>query len=128
MAATPTPAFLSASASSNRPTTAPTAATTAAQAPAFNSALAAAIAAKKSKPPPPAPKAKPKPLSIAAKPNAEMVTALYDYSAQAEGDLTFKAGDAIEIITRSQNPNEWWTGRVGGREGQFPGNYVQLAQ
>jgi amphiphysin len=51
----------------------------------------------------------------------ETVTALYDYAAQAEGDLSFRAGDVIEVVSRTQNGNEWWTGRVEGREGQFPG-------
>jgi len=55
-----------------------------------------------------------------------MVTALYDFDAQAEGDLSFRTGDVIEIISRTQNDNEWWTGKIDGRSGQFPGNYVQL--
>jgi amphiphysin len=81
------------------------------------SALAAAAAAK-SKPPPP----KPKPKKLAANPTAaEMVTALYDYAAQAEGDLSFRAGDVIEIVTRTQNENEWWIGMLHGKQGQFPG-------
>ncbi|KAH6665910.1 BAR domain-containing protein [Plectosphaerella plurivora] len=80
------------------------------------------IAAAKGKPPPP----KPKPSRLSAVPIAENVTALYDYDAQAEGDLSFKTGDVIEIISRTQNENEWWTGRVNGKQGQFPGNYVQL--
>ncbi|KAH6844981.1 BAR domain-containing protein [Chaetomium sp. MPI-CAGE-AT-0009] len=87
-------------------------------------ALAAAAAAK-SKPPPP----KPKPSRLSATPAApkvETVTALYDYAAQAEGDLSFRAGDVIEVVVRTQNGNEWWTGRIEGRQGQFPGNYVQL--
>lgn len=73
--------------------------------------------AAKSKPAPPPPKAKRAHLSKAA----ETVTALYDYEAQAHGDLGFSAGDVIEIINRTDNQNEWWTGRVDGREGQFPG-------
>ena len=68
--------------------------------------------------PPPAPK--PKPVRLSA-PVMETVTALYDYGAQAEGDLSFNAGDVIEIIQRTGNENEWWMGRVHGREGQFPG-------
>ncbi|KKA29245.1 hypothetical protein TD95_002053 [Thielaviopsis punctulata] len=84
----------------------------------------AMAAAAKSKPPPP----KPKPSrfsAAAAAPAVETVTALYDYAAQAEGDLSFSMGDVIEIVTRTNNTNEWWTGRLNGREGQFPGNYVQ---
>lgn len=79
----------------------------------------AAAAAAKSKPPPP----KPKPSRLSGLPAAETVTALYDYSAQAEGDLSFRAGDVIEIITRTANDNEWWTGKLQGRQGQFPGKF-----
>ncbi|KAI0024176.1 BAR domain-containing protein [Xylariomycetidae sp. FL0641] len=82
----------------------------------------AALAAGKPKPPPP----KPKPSRFSATPNVETVTALYDYSAQAEGDLSFRAGEVIEIVSRTQNENEWWTGKIHGRTGQFPGNYVKL--
>lgn len=79
-------------------------------------AMTAAIAAK-GKPPPP----KPKPSRLSGIPNAETVTALYDYEAQAEGDLSFSAGESIEIVTRTANENEWWIGKINGRQGQFPG-------
>jgi amphiphysin len=84
--------------------------------------LAAAIAAKSKPKPPPPPK--PKPSRLSATPKVETVTALYDYSAQAEGDLSFRAGDTIEIVTRTANDNEWWTGKVGGKQGQFPGGFL----
>jgi amphiphysin len=74
-------------------------------------------AAAKSKPAPPPPRAKPAHLS---KP-VERVTALYDYEAQAHGALGFSAGDVIEITQRTDNTNEWWSGKIDGREGQFPG-------
>ncbi|KAK3716058.1 BAR adaptor protein Hob1 [Vermiconidia calcicola] len=76
----------------------------------------------KAAPPPP----KPKPGRLSGVPTVETVTALYDYEAQAEGDLSFSAGDTIEVVSRTDNPQEWWSGKVGGRQGQFPGNYVQL--
>ncbi|KAJ2894773.1 hypothetical protein MKZ38_007233 [Zalerion maritima] len=82
----------------------------------------AAAAAGKPKPPPP----KPKPMRLVGSPAMETVTALYDYAAQAEGDLSFKLGDLIEVIKRTDNDNEWWIGKLNGKTGQFPGNYVQL--
>lgn len=85
--------------------------------------LAAAVAAKSKPPPPP----KPKPTRLSATPKVETATALYDYAAQAEGDLSFRAGDAIEIVTRSANDQEWWSGRVGGKTGQFPGGFLSLS-
>lgn len=79
--------------------------------------IAAAAAAAASKPPPPA---------IPRKPSSvQYVTALYDFTAQNDGDISFKRGDRIEIIKRSANANEWWTGKINGKIGQFPGNYVK---
>lgn len=78
-------------------------------------------AAKKKGPAPPPPK--PKPSRLSGVPQAETVTALYDYEAQAEGDLSFTTGDVIEIVTKTDNSNEWWIGKINGRQGQFPGTY-----
>lgn len=83
-----------------------------------NSTSSSLAAAAKSKPAPPPPR--PKPSHLGGH-NVETVTALYDYEAQAHGDLSFSAGDVIEVITRTNNENEWWSGRIQGREGQFPG-------
>ena len=77
----------------------------------------AAAKAKGAAPPPP----KPKPARLSGAPAAETATALYDYEAQAEGDLSFSTGDVIEIVQRGASENEWWTGKVRGKEGQFPG-------
>ncbi|KAN0100940.1 hypothetical protein V8E55_000924 [Tylopilus felleus] len=86
-----------------------------------NSAVAAAATAATKRPPPPPPlKPKPKP-----EPVVEYVTALYDFDAQADGDLSFKTGDRIEIVKKSESQEDWWTGRLNGVEGVFPGNYVQ---
>ncbi|KAG2184907.1 hypothetical protein INT43_000820 [Umbelopsis isabellina] len=52
------------------------------------------------------------------------VTALYDYAAQAEGDLTFTKGDRIQVVQKTQDVNDWWTGSLNGQTGVFPGNYV----
>jgi len=84
-----------------------------------NSGALAAAAKSKAAPPPP----KPKPSRFSNIPAAETVTALYDYEAQADGDLSFSTGDVIEIIQRTSNDNEWWTGKIGARSGQFPGEF-----
>ncbi|KAG9229560.1 BAR domain-containing protein [Amylocarpus encephaloides] len=84
-------------------------------------AWGAAAKAKGAAPPPP----KPKPSRFSGAPAAETVTALYDYEAQAEGDLSFSTGDVIEIVTKTNNENEWWVGKIKGKQGQFPGNYVK---
>ncbi|EIM83418.1 BAR-domain-containing protein [Stereum hirsutum FP-91666 SS1] len=83
-------------------------------------AAAAAAAAKRAPPPPPPLKSKPKPA-------VQYVVALYDFAAQADGDLDFKVGDRIEVVERTDSAEDWWTGRLEGRQGVFPGNYVQDA-
>lgn len=87
---------------------------------ASNDAGAGTSAATKRPPPPPPLKPKPKP-----EPVVEYVTALYDFDAQADGDLSFKTGDRIEIVTKTESQEDWWTGRLNGSQGVFPGNYVQ---
>lgn len=72
-----------------------------------------ALAGKRPAPPPPRPKV--------GLPQAQYVTALYDYAATAEGDLSFAAGDRIELVKKTDSTEDWWTGRLNGVEGVFPG-------
>ena len=55
-------------------------------------------------------------------PAADSVVAIFDFEAQQDTDLGFKKGDKIEVIKRD---GDWWTGRIGSREGTFPYNYVK---
>ncbi|KAF2397019.1 DUF500-domain-containing protein [Trichodelitschia bisporula] len=76
---------------------------------------------------PPRPAA-PKPVFGAAKraslgPN--QVLAKFTFEGEQDGDLSFKKGDVITIIKRTDNDTDWWTGRVGDKEGIFPSNYVE---
>ncbi|KAF9478700.1 BAR-domain-containing protein [Pholiota conissans] len=79
-----------------------------------------AAAAKRAPPPPPPLKPKPKPT-----PQVKYVVALYDFAAQTDGDLSFNAGDRIELVEKTESAEDWWTGRLNGAQGVFPGNYVQ---
>ncbi|ORX69311.1 hypothetical protein DL89DRAFT_224241 [Linderina pennispora] len=57
-------------------------------------------------------------------PRPQFVVAIYDYAAQAEGDLSFREGDRIELVQRTAAKDDWWTGRLNGVTGVFPGTYV----
>ncbi|KAI8341182.1 hypothetical protein BC941DRAFT_416061 [Chlamydoabsidia padenii] len=57
-------------------------------------------------------------------PTAHYVLALYDYQAQSDGDLSFRRDDKIEVVERTADQNDWWTGKLHGQIGIFPGNYV----
>ncbi|KAJ1554253.1 hypothetical protein HK096_004396, partial [Nowakowskiella sp. JEL0078] len=49
--------------------------------------------------------------------------ALYDFKGERSSDLSFKKGDIITITKQTASANDWWTGRVGTNEGDFPANY-----
>jgi amphiphysin len=56
----------------------------------------------------------------------QLADAVFDYSQQREDELSFKAGDVIEIIDKT---DQWWRGRVYPSKDEprlFPSNYVQL--
>lgn len=89
--------------------------------PSYSAGGTSAAAAATKRAPPPIP-GKP---GIAAKPAIQYVVALYDYTAQADGDITFNAGDRIEVVERTASTEDWWTGRLNGVQGVFPGNYVR---
>ena len=52
------------------------------------------------------------------------MVALYDFEAQADGDLAFRTGDRIEVVERTGSTEDWWTGRLNGVQGVFPGMYI----
>ncbi|KAI5088019.1 SH3 domain-containing protein 19 [Silurus meridionalis] len=53
----------------------------------------------------------------------ERVKALYDFTAQTDGDLSFLRGDVIEVIEHIDE--EWSHGRLNGREGLFPTSFTE---
>jgi len=65
------------------------------------------------------------PRSTPAPPTTTLSRALWAYNENGEDpkDLTFAAGDTIEIIEETNA--DWWTGRVDGRQGLFPSTYVE---
>ncbi|KAG2230654.1 hypothetical protein INT48_005610 [Thamnidium elegans] len=52
--------------------------------------------------------------------------ALYAYTSEQEGDLSFQAGDVILVTEKTDNQDAWWTGKLRGQSGSFPSNYVEL--
>ncbi|NXP45390.1 MYO1F protein, partial [Heliornis fulica] len=68
----------------------------------------------------PPPARHPKPQPKAAVPRCQ---ALYQYIGQDVDELSFNVGDIIDILL--EDISGWWKGRLHGKEGLFPGNYVQ---
>lgn len=69
----------------------------------------------------------PKP-NVASKANLmrNQAVAMYTFDSDTPGDLTFKKGDVITILKRTDNETDWWTGMIGTRHGIFPSNYVKM--
>jgi son of sevenless-like protein len=55
-----------------------------------------------------------------------IVRALYDYNATDSSNLTFQAGDLIQVFT--QLDSGWWDGLLHENRGWFPSNYVQTVE
>ncbi len=80
-----------------------------------------------SKKAPPGRPAAPKPaFGGASKASPGQAIAKFTFDADQPGDLGFKKGDIITIVKRTDNEADWWTGRIGSREGIFPSNYVEV--
>ncbi|OCK80915.1 DUF500-domain-containing protein [Lepidopterella palustris CBS 459.81] len=55
----------------------------------------------------------------------DQAIAKFTFEADQPGDLGFKKGEVITILKRTDNDTDWWTGRIGSREGIFPSNYIE---
>ena len=53
------------------------------------------------------------------------VTALHDFTGQVDSDLTFSAGQVIEVTEKLNE--EWLKGRLDGKEGEFPIAFVDMS-
>ncbi|XP_068432859.1 CD2-associated protein isoform X2 [Clinocottus analis] len=50
----------------------------------------------------------------------------FAFEATNEDELTIKEGDVIHILSKDTGEPGWWRGEVGGRDGVFPDNFVDL--
>ncbi|XP_068445775.1 unconventional myosin-If [Clinocottus analis] len=66
--------------------------------------------------PPPAPKPRPQP-------QGPRCRAIYQYVGQDTDEISFEVNDVFDLL--KDDPSGWWTGRIKGKEGLFPGNYVE---
>ncbi|KAI8811057.1 hypothetical protein BJ742DRAFT_798073 [Cladochytrium replicatum] len=76
---------------------------------------------------PTAPKLAARP-SVSAKASTQTVKAVYDYDASESSELSFRAGDTIEIIEATDaSADAWWEGKLArtGRTGTFPVVFTQ---
>ncbi|XP_033860686.3 mitogen-activated protein kinase kinase kinase 21-like isoform X2 [Acipenser ruthenus] len=54
-------------------------------------------------------------------------TAVFDYEASGEDELSLRRGDVVEVLSKDaaiSGDEGWWTGKINYRVGIFPSNYV----
>lgn len=54
-------------------------------------------------------------------------TAVFDYEATAEEELTLRRGDLLQVLSKDSKVSGdegWWTGKIQDKVGIFPSNYV----
>uniref|UniRef100_A0A672SR77 mitogen-activated protein kinase kinase kinase n=1 Tax=Sinocyclocheilus grahami TaxID=75366 RepID=A0A672SR77_SINGR len=54
-------------------------------------------------------------------------TAVFDYEASGEDELSLQRGDVVEVLSKDaaiSGDEGWWTGKINHRVGIFPSNYV----
>ncbi|XP_065158014.1 mitogen-activated protein kinase kinase kinase 11 isoform X4 [Atheta coriaria] len=58
---------------------------------------------------------------------SSLCTALYDYAAQGEDELSLSKGQIVEVLSddaKISGDEGWWTGKIGDKVGIFPANFV----
>ena len=63
-------------------------------------------------------------LSLSEK-RVEKAKVVFDYEAEADDELNLAIGDIVEITSKTVTDG-WWEGRLGGKTGVFPNNFVEL--
>lgn len=53
----------------------------------------------------------------------KLAKALYMFTSTGSGEISFEAGDIIEVIQFSDP--DWWDGTSKGKTGAFPARYVE---
>lgn len=66
-----------------------------------------------------------KPRDITAKKSPEQFCrAQFDYEAQGDQEISFKAGDLIKRLF--EEDDTWWFGEINGKKGMFPKDFVEF--
>lgn len=59
--------------------------------------------------------------------NLPLWTAIFDYAANGEDELSLRVGDIVEVLStdaKISGDEGWWTGKLGDKVGIFPWNFV----
>lgn len=66
---------------------------------------------------------------IGDKAQQRLWTAIYDYEASGEDELSLHRGEQVEVLSKDSKisgDEGWWTGKISDKVGIFPSNFVTL--
>ncbi|PIK44992.1 putative SH3 domain-containing YSC84-like protein 1 [Apostichopus japonicus] len=58
--------------------------------------------------------------------NSTLCEAIKSFEGILSCDLSFTVGDKITILTRTEKQYDWWEGKLRGKIGIFPANFVRV--
>lgn len=59
----------------------------------------------------------PPPIPGRQQPAEPLARALYAFNGEQAGDLSFREGEIITIVEKTDSQEDWWTGKIGHRQG-----------
>ena len=57
---------------------------------------------------------------------ADRARVVYSYMAENEDELSLDVGDVIDVVEMKLEDVGWWKGKLRGKTGVFPDNFVEL--
>ena len=70
-------------------------------------------------------------VGIIAQEDIILCTAIFDYKARREDELSLVRGDQVRVLSKDSKisgDDDWWTGQIGNRVGIFPSAYVAQSE
>lgn len=58
----------------------------------------------------------------------DVVEATWDFDGEMECDLSFRKGDKITVLTRTDKDDDWWEGELNNKIGIFPANFTKAVK
>eukprot|EP00111_Clytia_hemisphaerica_P010661 TCONS_00031131-protein len=75
------------------------------------------------KPPPPTAPVSAKPTVSSSGPAKKLARATFEYIPEQQDEIALSVGDVVEVL--EEEDEGWWRGRINGKEGMFPSNFVE---
>ena len=76
------------------------------------------------KAPPPTAPISAKPTVASSGPKKKLARVTFEYTPEQQDEIALSVGDVVEVL--EEEDEGWWRGRLDGKEGMFPSNFVEM--